>query len=528
QSRYFSRDELPGQSQKTREIQPTSLFHTANQGVKQDEQHEYYVNDENAMQEEDHALSHHYREQDLPEQDVSPVKTVIVTNKKRKRHSSNSTGTSTLVMTSSDSHAQDSGIPSKTFNDIIGHGSVKLRLEEIILPLKLPSELSMSVFRGIRSLPASVLLMGTGKTMLAKAVAGEAKAAFLPIGPSDILSKYVGESEAAVKAIFAKAVGMAKQVESRVTVIFFDEIDALGQTRGSEDNSSGSGGLGSKMSTAGSDACSRRVLAELLIQLSRINCSDTNLEEEDVQGESVSPQKEEAHTEFHSPESKNDEGDDIPEREHHEQTNEHGRYHEEDNTSVTSSHGDASSLEEQKQVRLIILAATNRPKDCDPALLRRFGILVDVPLPRLKDRIALLKCHLKDVEHTIAEDEFARLAKATEGWSGSELESLARDAVMTPVRECIREAATVGRRYAKETANDANGEKIGQVRAQIFLEEEIAHLRPVGYCDYVNAIKFWSNRLKLDSSKDATSPLAKLGIRQRSQEGNDGSFEEEN
>ena len=73
--------------------------------------------------------------------------------------------------------------------------------------------------------------------MLAKAVAGEAKAAFLPIGPSDILSKFVGESETAVRSIFGKAVGMAKQVESRVAVIFFDEIDALGQTRGAGDSS---------------------------------------------------------------------------------------------------------------------------------------------------------------------------------------------------------------------------------------------------------------------------------------------------
>ena len=159
QSRYFTRDELLGQSKKTREIQPTSLFHTANQRVREEPQG-CYDNDENAMHEGDHTFSHHYPEQELPEQDVSPVKTVIVTNKKRKRHSSNSTGTSTLVMNSTDSHAQDNSIPSKTFKDIIGHRSVKLRLEEIILPLKLPSELSMSVFRGIRSIPTSVLLMG--------------------------------------------------------------------------------------------------------------------------------------------------------------------------------------------------------------------------------------------------------------------------------------------------------------------------------------------------------------------------------
>ena len=364
--------------------------------------------------------------------------------------------------------------------------------------------------------------------MLAKAVAGEANAAFLPIGPSDILSKYVGESEAAVREIFAKAVGMAKQVESRVTVIFFDEIDALGQSRGPDDSSSG-GGLGSKMSTAGADACSRRVLAELLIQLSRINCSDTNLDEEDVKVESLSPQKQETQTDFHSPGGSNGCGDDdLPEQDQNGQTNDNGRHHEEDTTSATSSHGDASSLEEQKHVRLFVLAATNRPKDCDPALLRRFGIQVQVGLPRTKDRIALLKRHLKEVKHTITQDEFARLAQATDGWSGSDLESLTRDAAMTPVRECIQEAAAVGRKYAKQNTQEGEmSEHIGQVRAQIFLEEEITNLRPVDFNDYVSAIRFWSRRLALDSSNAATSPLVKLGLRQPSREDNGESSEEE-
>lgn len=45
---------------------------------------------------------------------------------------------------------------------------------------------------------------GCGKTELAKALAGEAEAAFLPVGPSDILSKFVGESEASIRSIFKK------------------------------------------------------------------------------------------------------------------------------------------------------------------------------------------------------------------------------------------------------------------------------------------------------------------------------------
>jgi len=58
---------------------------------------------------------------------------------------------------------------------------------------------------GIRAVPASILLYappGCGETKLARAVAGEAQAAFLSIGPSDILSKFVGESEASIKKVF--------------------------------------------------------------------------------------------------------------------------------------------------------------------------------------------------------------------------------------------------------------------------------------------------------------------------------------
>ena len=56
-------------------------------------------------------------------------------------------------------------------------------------------------------MPASILLHGppgTGKTLLARAIAGEAEAAFLSVGPGDILSKFVGESEALVREVFKK------------------------------------------------------------------------------------------------------------------------------------------------------------------------------------------------------------------------------------------------------------------------------------------------------------------------------------
>eukprot|EP00804_Cyclotella_cryptica_P018524 CCRYP_004346-RA/>CCRYP_004346-RA protein AED:0.01 eAED:0.01 QI:312/1/1/1/1/1/2/962/338 len=96
-------------------------------------------------------------------------------------------------------------IPSTKFRDIIGQGPAKLRLDEALLPLALPSDLADSVLTGIRAAPVSILLHGPpgcGKTKLAQAVAGEARAAFLSVGPSDILSKFVGESEASIRGLF--------------------------------------------------------------------------------------------------------------------------------------------------------------------------------------------------------------------------------------------------------------------------------------------------------------------------------------
>ncbi len=82
--------------------------------------------------------------------------------------------------------------------------------------------------------PRGVLLYGppgTGKTLIAKAVASESGANFIPVRGPQLLSKWVGESERAVREVFKKA----RQVSP--SIIFFDEIDALAPARGTSNDS---------------------------------------------------------------------------------------------------------------------------------------------------------------------------------------------------------------------------------------------------------------------------------------------------
>ena len=116
--------------------------------------------------------------------------------------------------------------PNVPWNRIGGLNEIKQQLKEAVeWPIKNPE---MFKRMGIRA-PKGVLLYGppgTGKTLLAKAVATESEANFISVKGPELLNKYVGESEKAVREIFRKA----KQVAP--SVVFFDEIDSIAAVRG--------------------------------------------------------------------------------------------------------------------------------------------------------------------------------------------------------------------------------------------------------------------------------------------------------
>jgi len=121
--------------------------------------------------------------------------------------------------------------PDVTWDDVGGLEDVKDKLKEAVeWPLQKPE-----VFKrmGIRP-PRGILLYGppgAGKTLLAKAVAKESEANFILVNGPSLLSKWVGESEKAVREIFRKA------RQTAPTILFFDEIDALVPRRGAGDES---------------------------------------------------------------------------------------------------------------------------------------------------------------------------------------------------------------------------------------------------------------------------------------------------
>ncbi|XP_038073797.1 spastin-like isoform X2 [Patiria miniata] len=230
----------------------------------------------------------------------------------------------------------DNGLPVK-FEDIAGQEVAKQALEEIVI---LPS-LRPELFTGLRA-PARGLLLfgppGNGKTMLAKAVAHESNATFFNISAATLTSKYVGEGEKLVKALFSVA------RELQPSVIFIDEIDSLLTER-----------------KEGEHEASRRLKTEFLLEFDGVTADPNE--------------------------------------------------------------------------RVLVMGATNRPQELDDAVLRRFVKRIYVTMPEAETRKVLLTRLLAKHHTPLTDGDLTQLAQMTDGYSGSDLTALAKDAALGPIRE---------------------------------------------------------------------------------------------
>jgi len=138
--------------------------------------------------------------------------------------------------------------PDVKWADIGGLDDVKKELQEAVeWPLKFPD-----LYKAIGyNMPKGILLFGpsgTGKTLLAKAVATESESNFISVRGPELLSKWVGESERGVREVFRRA------RQAAPCIIFFDEIDSLAPTRG----------------MGGESQVTERVVSQLLTELDGI------------------------------------------------------------------------------------------------------------------------------------------------------------------------------------------------------------------------------------------------------------------
>ena len=288
------------------------------------------------------------------------------------------------------------------WDDIAGLTTAKNSLKEsVVYPYLRPD-----LFHGLREPITGMLLFGppgTGKTMLARAVARESKATFFSISASSLTSKYLGESEKLVRALFAVARKLAP------SIIFVDEIDSIMGSRDKE----------------GENESTRRIKTEFLIQWSNLSSAAAGSK----------PSSTEPTT----------------------------------GIDGNTTNDNKSSVEEEDG-RVLVLAATNLPWSIDEAARRRFVRRQYIPLPEPETRLLQFKKLLSHQKHTLSDEDFAELIELTDGYSGSDITSLAKDAAMGPLRDL--------------------GDQL------LFMDRE--DIRPIGLIDFKNSLEY----IKPSVSKD--------------------------
>lgn len=225
-------------------------------------------------------------------------------------------------------------------------------------------EKDTQIKRNYISWPTGVLLYGnpgTGKTMIAKAIAKEAQVAFLSVKAGIIFDKYVGESEKIISSLFSLARKIAP------CVIFIDEIDTLLRHRNSLSNNPIPGAFGVFLS----------------------------------------------------------EWDGL------------------------------MTLNTQSFLPVVVLGATNRPNDIDPAFRRRMPMIINVPAPDYNARVKILQCILRrngDLSDSIDLDN---IASQLEGKTGSDLKELCRLAGINRMKRLIS--------FSKQNKKEEKHDEISQL-----------------------------------------------------------------
>jgi cell division protease FtsH len=225
-----------------------------------------------------------------------------------------------------------------TFADVAGCDEAKEEVKEFVDFLKDPSKFQKLGGR----IPKGALLSGppgSGKTLLAKAIAGEAKVPFFAISGSEFIEMFVGVGAARVRDLFEKAKAQAP------CIIFIDEIDAVGRQRG--------------MGMGGGNDEREQTLNQLLVEMDGFD----------------------------------------------------------------------------KELGVIVFAATNRPDILDAALMRpgRFDRQVHVSLPDVRGREQILEVHLRKIPMG-TDVELSVLARGTPGMSGADLANLVNEAALVAAR----------------------------------------------------------------------------------------------
>jgi len=203
--------------------------------------------------------------------------------------------------------------------------------------------------------PTGILLYGapgTGKTLIAKAIAKEAGATFVSIKASSILDKWFGESDRLVSALFS----LGRKLSP--SVIFIDEIETVLKKR---------------------DAMSSHQASSSM--------QGVFLAEWD--GLSIDPKKADGTT-----------------------------------ASPATPNGP-----------VVLLGATNRPNDLDPAILRRMPVKIQTRMPDEKGRLEILKAHLKTEDWSVMQINLDIIAQQTVGYSGSDIRELVRIANVQRAKE---------------------------------------------------------------------------------------------